>query len=137
MSLEADILRDYHTIAVVGLSSKDDRPSYGVAQYLQRQGYRIIPINPNESEVLGETAYPDLLSVPEPVEVVEIFRRSEYVPEVVEQAIAIGAKAVWMQDGIINEDAARRARAAGLQVVMDNCMARRHRRLTAEGRLRI
>jgi predicted CoA-binding protein len=136
LSVEADILRDYHTVAVVGLSSKDHRPSYGVAQYLQRQGYRIIPVNPNESEILGETAYPDLLSIPEPVDVVEIFRRSEYVPEVVEQAIAIGAKAVWMQDGVINEDAARRARAAGLQVVMDNCMARQHRRLTVEGRLR-
>jgi predicted CoA-binding protein len=131
LSLEADILHCYRTIAVVGLSSKPDRPNYGVARYLQQQGYRIIPVNPNETEVLGERAYPDLLSVPEPVEIVDIFRRSEFVPEVVEQAIAIGAKAVWMQDGVVHEAAAERAREAGLLVVMDRCTARERRRLVS------
>ncbi len=129
MSTEADILRKYRTIAVVGLSSRPDRPSYGVARYLQQQGYRIIPVNPREREVLGEKAYPDLCSVPEPVEVVDIFRRPRNVPRVVAEAIAIGAKAVWMQLGIVHEAAARRAREAGLAVVMDRCMAVEHRKL--------
>jgi predicted CoA-binding protein len=129
----AAILRSYKVIAVVGLSSSQDRPSYGVAWYLQQQGYRIIPVNPNETEVFGERAYPDLLSVPEPVEIVQIFRRSEYVAEVVDQAIAIGAKAIWMQDGIADEAAAQRARDAGLLVVMNDCMAREYRRLMIQG----
>ena len=124
MSVEADILSNYRTIAVVGLSSRPDRPSFGVARYLQQQGYRIIPVNPNETEVLSERAYPDLLSVPETIEIVEIFRRSEYVAEVVEQAIAIAAKAVWMQDGVVDETAARRARDAGLVVVMSRSSSR-------------
>ncbi len=129
----AAILRDYKVIAVVGLSSNKDRPSFGVAWYLQQHGYRIIPVNPNETEVLGERAYPDLFSVPSPIEVVDIFRRSEYVAEVIDQAIAIGAKAVWMQDGVVDETAAQRAREAGLLMVMDDCMAREHRRLLIEG----
>jgi predicted CoA-binding protein/signal transduction histidine kinase len=123
------ILESARTIAVVGFSSRPERPAYSVPAYLQRKGYRIFPVNPNLEQALGETAYPDLLSVPEPVDVVEIFRRSEDVLPVVEQAIQIGAKAVWMQEGIINEDAADRARRAGLAVVMDTCMRVAHQRL--------
>ncbi|MDD5251061.1 MAG: CoA-binding protein [Patescibacteria group bacterium] len=124
-----DILTNYRTIASVGLSSKPDRPSFGVASYLKEKGYRVIPVNPNETEVLGEKAYPDLESVPEPVEIVQIFRRSEAVPEIVEAAIRRGAKVVWMQDGAGNPDAAKRAEAAGLVAVVDDCMMREHRRL--------
>src|SRR5438309_5667714 len=98
-----EILRASHTIAVVGLSSKRFRPSYGVAEYMKRSGYRIIPVNPLETEVLGEKCYPDLDSIPEPVDIVDIFRRSECVPEIVEAAIRIGAKAVWMQEGVVHE----------------------------------
>ena len=129
MSVEADILRKYRTVAVVGLSSNPERPSHGVARYLQELGYRIIPVNPRESEVLGEKSYPDLCSIPEPVEVVDIFRQSRDVPRVVAEAIYIGAKAIWMQEGIMHEAAARRAQEAGLVVVMDRCMRTEHRRL--------
>lgn len=129
MSGLADSLRAAKTIAVVGLSGRLFRPSHGVAEYLQRAGYRVIPVNPRETEVLGEKAYPDLASVPLPVDIVDIFRRSEYVPEIVEEAIRIGAKTVWMQEGVIHEDAARRALAAGLEVVMDRCILKEHRRL--------
>jgi predicted CoA-binding protein len=125
----AEILKSAHTIAVVGLSGKRFRPSYGVAEYLQRAGYRIIPVNPNESEVLGEKCYPDLDSVPEAIDIVDIFRRSEHVPELVEAAIRRGAKAVWMQESVTHETAARRAKAAGLAVVMDRCILKDHRRL--------
>src|SRR3989337_2145791 len=117
------------TLAVVGLSRREARPGYYVPAYMQAAGYRIIPVNPNLDAALGEKAYPDLLSVPEPVDMVVIFRRSEDVPPVVEQAIQIGAKVVWMQLGIINEAAAERARAAGLEVVMDRCMKIEHARL--------
>jgi predicted CoA-binding protein/signal transduction histidine kinase len=127
------ILESARTIAVVGLSSRPERPAHSVPAYMQRKGYRIIPVNPTLEQALGETAYPDLLSVPEPVDVVQIFRRSEDVPPAVEQAIQIGAKAVWMQEGIINEDAADRARRAGLAVVMDTCMRVAHRRLMGAG----
>jgi predicted CoA-binding protein len=120
------ILRSARTIAVVGLSTNPRRPSYGVARYLQRAGYRIIPVNPNVSEVLGERAYATLSELPGPVDVVEVFRRSEFAGAVVDEAIAIGAAAVWLQDGVIDEAAAERARAAGLDVVMDDCMMRRH-----------
>ncbi|MFA6603789.1 MAG: CoA-binding protein [Patescibacteria group bacterium] len=120
------------TIAAVGLSSNAARPSYGVCSYLQGRGYRIIPVNPNETEVLGEKAYPDLDAVPGPVEIVQIFRRPEAVPEIVEAAIRKGAQVVWMQDGAGNPDAARRAEAAGLLVVADDCMLRQHRRLFGE-----
>ncbi len=121
-----EILKSAHTIAVVGLSSRHFRPSYGVAEYLQSVGYRVIPVNPNEREVLGEKSYPRLEDVPEKVEIVDVFRRSEFVPEVVESAIRIGAKAVWMQEGVIHSRAAERARQAGLVVVMDLCILKEH-----------
>ncbi len=123
------ILQAAKTLAVVGLSHREDRPGYYVPAYMQAAGYRIIPVNPNLDEALGEKAYPDLLSIPEPVDVVVIFRRSEDVPPVVDQAIQIGAKVVWMQLGILNEPAADRARAAGLEVVMDSCIKIDHQRL--------
>jgi len=116
------ILKDSKTIAVVGLSPKENRPSNQVARYLQDVGYRIIPVNPGQEEILGETSYPSLLDIPEPVDVVDIFRRSEEVLPVVEQAVKIKAKAVWMQQGIINEEAATLARSNGVAVVMDRCM---------------
>ncbi len=117
------------TIAVVGLSHKRMRPSYGVSEYMQHAGYRIIPVNPAETEVLGEKAYPDLESIPEPVDVVNIFRRSEFVGPIVDAAIRIGAKAVWMQEDVVDEAAAEKARAAGLAVVMDRCILKEHRKL--------
>jgi predicted CoA-binding protein len=125
----AEILKTARTIAVVGLSPKRYRPSYGVAEYMQKAGYRIIPVNPQESELLGERCYPDLEAIPEPVDIVDIFRRSEFVPEIVEAAIRKGAKVIWMQEGVVHEDAARRAEAAGLHVVMDRCILKDHRRL--------
>jgi predicted CoA-binding protein len=120
------ILESARTIAVVGLSPDPRRPSHGVARYLQRAGYRIIPVNPNTDQVLGERAYPSLRDVSDPVDVVEVFRRSEFVGPIVDDAIAMRARAVWLQDGVIDEEAAERARAAGLDVVMDDCMMRRH-----------
>ena len=129
MSAEEEILNFSRVVAVVGLSSKPDRPSYKVASYLKEQGYRIIPVNPTEKEILGETCYPDLASVPTLIDVVDIFRRSADVPPLVEEAIKIGAKAVWMQEGVINEEAAARAREAGLFVVMDKCMFKEHQKL--------
>ena len=120
------ILSSARTIAVVGLSPDPRRPSHGVARYLQRAGYRIIPVNPTIEEVLGERAYPSVRDVPQPVDVVDVFRRSEFVGPIVEDAIAIKAGAVWLQDGVIDEAAAARARASGLDVVMDDCMMRRH-----------
>jgi predicted CoA-binding protein len=108
------------TIAVVGLSTDPQRPSHYVARYLQEQGYRIIPVNPLVPEALGERSYPDLRSVPEPIDMVDIFRRPEHVPQVVEDAIAVGARYIWMQAGVVHHGAAARARAAGLSVVMDN-----------------
>lgn len=133
MSIEEKILNSSRTIAVVGLSAKPDRPSYKVASYLRKQGYRIIPVNPAEKDILGEVCYPDLSSIPESVDVVDIFRRSEDVPSLVEEAIRIGAKAVWMQEGVINEEAANRAREAGLMVVMDKCMRKEHLKLHGRG----
>jgi predicted CoA-binding protein len=120
------ILRSARTIAVIGLSPDPRRPSHGVARYLQRAGYRIIPVNPNVEDVLGERSYPSLRDVPAAVDVVDVFRRSEFVGPIVEDAIAIKARAVWLQVGVIDETAARRARAAGLDVVMDDCIMRRH-----------
>ena len=113
-------LTNSKTIAVVGLSPKPNRPSHYVSKYLQEQGYRIIPVNPLLQEVLGERCYPDLNSIPEPVDMVDIFRRSEHVAPIVEDAIAIGARYVWMQDGVVDEEAAASATEAGLSVVMDN-----------------
>jgi predicted CoA-binding protein len=120
------LFKSARTIAVVGLSSKPHRPSWGVASYLQSAGYRIIPVNPNETEVLGEKAYARLEDIPAPVDVVDIFRRSEFVPPIVESAIRIGARAVWMQEGVIHPEAAEQARRAGLLVVMDACMLKEH-----------
>jgi len=125
----AAILHSSRTIAVVGLSGKRYRPSYGVSEYMQKAGYRIIPVNPNESQILGEKCYPDLESIPEAVDIVDIFRRSELVPEIVEAAIRIGAKVIWMQEGVVHEEAAGRAEAAGLTVIMDRCILKDHRRL--------
>ena len=122
-----EILAGAKVIAVVGLSDKPDRDSYGVAAYLQRAGYRIVPVNPGAREVLGETSYPDLRDIPFDVDIVDIFRKPEAVPEIVDAAIEIGAKAVWMQLGVVHEAAAAKARAAGLQVVMDRCIAVEHR----------
>ncbi|MBZ5617951.1 MAG: CoA-binding protein [Acidobacteriia bacterium] len=129
MNRISDVLGTARTIAVVGLSSKRYRPSYGVAEYMKRSGYHIIPVNQHETEVLGEKCYPDLDSVPEPIDIVDIFRRSEFVLPVVEAAIRKGAKAIWMQEGVIHEDAARLAEAAGLTVIMDSCILKDHRRL--------
>jgi uncharacterized protein len=132
MGLEYDILSTSQVVAVVGLSAKPERYSYLVARYLQMHGYRIIPVNPGEKKILGEASYPDLLSVPEKIDVVEIFRRSEEVPLVVQQAIQVKAKAVWMQVGVINQEAAALAKKAGLKVVMDRCMMREHREMELE-----
>ena len=129
---EEKILNGYRTVAVVGLSPDPNRPSHKVATYLAQHGYEIIPVNPDAPEILGKTSYPDLQSLPQSVEVVDIFRRSEEVLPIVDEAIKIGAKAVWMQEGVINEAAASRARDAGLLVVMDKCMLKEHRRLSRE-----
>lgn len=124
-----ELLRASHVIAVVGLSGDEMRPSHGVAAYMQRQGYRIIPVNPNEAEVLGERAYARLEDVPGKIDIVDIFRRSIFVRGIVESAIRIGAKAIWMQEGVVDEDAAKIARAAGLDVVVDRCILKDHRNL--------
>lgn len=124
-----DLLRSAHTIAVVGLSSNPMRPSNGVSEYMKRAGYRIIPVNPNETEVLGEKSYARLEDVPDPIDVVNVFRRPQFVPEIVESAIRIGAKAIWLQEGVIHEAAARRAQQAGLDVVMDRCILKEHRKM--------
>jgi uncharacterized protein len=122
------ILEECRTIAVVGLSSNPGRASHGVAGYMRRQGYTVIPVNPNESEVFGEKSYPTLADVPVKVELVDIFRRSDAAGEVVDEAIRIGAKAVWLQEGVIAHAAAGRARDAGLLVVMDRCWLKEHMR---------
>ena len=116
------ILTKYRTVAIVGASPNPERPSHRVADFLKKEGFRVIPVTPNADKVVGEKAYADLSSIPVPVEVVDIFRRPEDVPPIVEEAIAIGAKAVWMQEGIVNKEAAAKARKAGLTVVMDHCM---------------
>ncbi len=125
-----NILERSKVLAVVGLSSKPHRSSYGVARYMQLAGYHIIPVNPNEEKVLGEKSYARLEDVPVQVDVVNIFRRSEFVPAIVESAIAVGAWAVWMQEGVIHQQAAERAREAGLQVVMDRCLLKEHAKRT-------
>lgn len=124
-----ELLQGARTIAVVGLSSKRARPSYGVSEYMQQAGYRIIPVNPNETEVLNERAYPDLDSIREPVDIVNVFRRSEFVPDIVDAAIRIRAKAIWLQEGVVHEAAAEKARQAGLAVVMDRCILKEHRKI--------
>ena len=123
-------------IAVVGLSDRPSRPSYGVARYLKEQGYRIIPVNPNITEVFGEKAYPDLTSVPDAIDLVDIFRRSSQVGPVVDEAITKGVQTIWMQLGIVDEAAAARARAAGITVIMNRCTLIEHRRLVGEQRSR-
>ena len=129
------ILAESRIIAVVGISPNPERPSHSVAAYLQQQGYRIIPVNPNITEALGEKAYASVRDIPGPVDVVDIFRRPEAVAPIVEDAIAKGVKVVWMQVGVIHEDAAARARAAGLTVVMDTCMRVTHQMLRARGEI--
>jgi len=121
-----EILEKYKRIAVVGLSSNTWRASYGVSRFMQTVGYEITPVNPNESAVLGHKAYATLDEVPDPIEIVNIFRRPEYVPEIVDSAIRRGAKVVWMQEGVIHEEAAQKARAAGIEVVMDRCILKEH-----------
>ena len=131
MPVGENLLRNAKTIAVVGLSSRRSRPSYGVSEYMQSRGYRIIPVNPNATEVLGEKAYASLDEIPGHVDIVDVFRRSEFVPEIVDAAIRIGVRGVWMQEGVVHDDAAARARAAGLEVVMDHCILKEHRKMTA------
>jgi len=122
------ILDECRTIAVVGLSSQPWRPSNSVSDYMRRHGYRVIPVNPNETSVFGKTSYPDLFAVPEKIELVDIFRRSDEAGKAVDQAIAVGAKAVWLQEGVIDQGAAQRALEAGLLVVMDRCWLKEHAR---------
>ena len=122
----SEILKNYRTIAVVGLSPKEDRPSYQVAKYLKEHGYRIVPVNPGQKEILGETCYKTLKDIPFPVEVVDIFRNVEAIPAIVDEAIEKGAKVVWMQLGLAEPVSAQKAREAGLQVVMDRCMKIEH-----------
>ena len=120
MDLQEEQLRNSKTIAVVGLSDNPDRDSYRVSKYMQSQGYRIIPVNPMIDEALGEKSYPDLKSVPVPIDMVDVFRRSELVPPVVDEAIEVGVKYIWMQDGVINQESKTKAEAAGIPVVMDD-----------------
>lgn len=129
MSTATEILQSCYTIAIVGLSADETRPSYRVGKYLQEQGYKVIPVNPKETRILGCTCYPDLKTIPEKVDVVDIFRRSEDVPPIVDQAIQIRAEAVWMQEGIKNEEAAQKARLAGMKVVQDRCMLKEHQKI--------
>ena len=126
----ADLLREAKTIAVVGLSNNPMRASFGVSRFLQRQGYRIIPVNPNEKEVLGERAYPSLAAIPEQVDIADVFRRSEYVDSVVDDALEKpGLRCLWMQEGVFNPAAARKAEDAGMRVVMDRCILKEMARL--------
>ena len=126
-----EILTHYKTVAVVGISSKEDRPSYRVASYLKSEGYRIVPVRPDGDTILGEKVYTNLLEIPEEIEVdvVDVFRKSEEVPPVVDEAIQRGAKVLWMQEGIVNKEAGTKAEKAGLKVVMDRCMKKEHQRL--------
>ena len=121
-----ELLRAARVIAVVGLSGDEMRPSHGVAQYMQRHGYRIIPVNPNETEVLGEKAYARLEDIPERVDIVDVFRRSAEVPAIVDEAIRIGARGVWMQEGVTHPEAAEKARRAGMFVIMNTCILKEH-----------
>ena len=125
------LFEETKTIAVVRLSDNESRPSNRVAAYLKSKGYKIVPVNPGAEEILGEKSYPDLKSIPDPVDVVDVFRRPEFVPEVADEAIEIGAKVLWLQEGITHEEAAKKARAAGLTVIQDACMLQEHSRLAA------
>ena len=124
----AGLLKQSKTLAVVGLSDNPLRPSFGVSSYMQSQGYRIIPVNPTVTESLGEKAYPTLLDVPGKIDIVNIFRRPEAVPEIVDEAIQLGVPAIWMQEGVVHEQAADKARKAGISVVMDRCILKEHMR---------
>lgn len=128
------LLGEATTIAVVGASGNPERPSYGVMQQLQRAGYRVIPVNPRESAILGETCYPALAAIPVSVDIVDVFRKPEDTPAIADEAVGIRAKALWLQSGITNDDAAARAQAGGLTVVMDACIAATHRRLALPAR---
>ena len=128
MSIEEDILKSSQIVAMVGLSANPDRPSYRVANYLKENGYTIIPVNPSEKMILDETCYPSLSSIPGQVEIVDIFRKSEDVLPIVLEAIEIGASTIWMQEGVINEEAANKAKEAGLKVVMNKCMLKEHQK---------
>jgi predicted CoA-binding protein len=123
----ADLLHTSKTIAVVGLSDNPMKPSYGVSQYMQSQGYKIIPVNPQADEVLGEKSYPSLLDIPEKIDIVDVFRRPDAVPEIVDQAIQLKVPAIWLQETVVHEEAAQKARAAGIFVVMDKCILKEHR----------
>jgi len=127
---EATILNNYRIIAMVGLSPDPNRPSHRVAKYLINQGYKVIPVNPDAQEILGTRSYSNMSSIPETIDIVDIFRRSEEVMPIVDEAIKVGAKAVWMQEGVVNEEAASKAQDAGLLVVMDRCMLKEHKRLS-------
>lgn len=129
MSIEEDIIKNSRVVAVVGLSANPERPSNIVATYLKSKGYKIIPVNPTEKTILGETSYPDITSIPEKVDVVDIFRRPEDVLPIIQEAIKIGAKAIWMQEGVVNTAASAAAEKAGLKVVMDKCMRKEHMKL--------
>ena len=129
MTIEEKILKNSRTVAIVGLSANPERPSNVVATYLKKKGYRVIPVNPGEKTILGETSYLDLTSIPVKIDVVDIFRKSEDVPPIVREAIKIGAKAIWMQEGVINEAAAAEAKKAGIPVVMNKCMRKEHMKL--------
>ncbi len=136
MTIEDDaalrnILTSVQTVATVGVSSNPDKPSYGIFQYLAAAGYNMIPVNPTVAELLGRKCYPDLKSIPQKIDLVQVFRRPEDVPAVVEQAIEVGAQVIWMQEDVINPQAAQRAEQAGLKVVMDRCMMKTHQRLVA------
>ena len=124
-----ELLRGAKTIAVVGLSSNPMRPSLGVSRFLQRQGYRIIPVNPNETEVLGERAYASVKDVPEQIDIINIFRRPARVPEVIDDALIKGTRCIWMQEGVVNHEAAKKAEEAGMSVVMDRCILKEMARL--------
>lgn len=132
MDEAAEILKKSKFVAIVGLSSNPERPSNIVGKYLKEQGYKIIPVNPGEKTILGETSYPDLASIPVKVDVVDVFRKSEDIPPIARDAIKIGAKAIWMQEGITNEAAAAEASQAGLKVVMNKCMRKEHMKLTGQ-----
>jgi len=135
MEPEEEIFKTCNTIAMVGLSADPERPSHHVGEYLKEKGYRVIPVNPGEKTILGEVCYPDLVSIPEKIDVVDIFRKSEDVPPIVKDAIKCGAKAVWMQEGVSNPEAAKEAMKAGLKVVMNKCMFKEHTRLLDSGKI--
>jgi uncharacterized protein len=128
MSVESDVLSTYRTIVVVGASSLEEKPSHWVSEYMIEQGYRVIPVNPDETEVFGVPCHPDLASVPEPVEFVNVFRRPQYCADVVRDAIEAGAKVVWLQQGIVSDEARRLAEAAGITFIQDRCVLQEHRR---------